>query len=238
MVSMVILESKENEIDALKLIIKELAAKLTDDKWKIEFLQSVQDINRVLSQRPLIDLSCYDITLDGALEKLIEFRKCYEETGLLLITDSGISPVLYLRPGIRADSMLMRPLKKEVVYETLQEFISSYLEKQNKEHNEKSYVIEGKEGRIILPYKDIFYLEAREKKIFLRTLNSEYGFYSTIEQLEEVLPDTFIRCHRSYIVNTAKIEKIMLSQNQISLAHGFTVPLSRSYKPILKQYGK
>ena len=238
MVSMVILESKENEINSLKVIIKELAAKLTEDKWEIEFLQSVQEINKVLSQRPLIDLSCYDITLDGALEKLIEFRKCYEETGLLLITDPGISPVLYLRPGIRADSMLMRPLKKAVVYETLQEFISSYLEKQNNEHNEKSYVIEGKDGRIILPYKDIYYLEAREKKIFLRTLNSEYGFYSTIEQLEEELPDTFIRCHRSYIINTTKIEKIMLSQNQISLVQGFAVPLSRSYKPILKQYGK
>lgn len=238
MVSMVILESKENEIDSLKLIIKELAAKLTEDKWEIEFLQSVQEMNKVLSQRPLIDLSCYDITPDGALEKLIEFRKCYEETGLLLITDPSISPVLYLRPGIRADSMLMRPLKKAVVYETLQEFISSYLEKQNKDHNEKSYVIEGKDGRIILPYKDIYYLEAREKKIFLRTLNSEYGFYSTIEQLEETLPDTFIRCHRSYIVNTAKIEKIMLSQNQISLVQGFMVPLSRSYKPVLKQYGK
>ena len=238
MVSMVVLESKEKEISSLNMIIKELAAKLTEEKWEIDFLKSIQEINDLISQRPLIDLSCYDITVEGALEKLIEFRKYYEESGLLLITDSSISPILYLRPGIRADSMLMRPLKKDVVYETLKEFISSYIERKYEEPSGKNFVFEGKEGRIILPYNDIYYVEAREKKVFLRTLNAEYSFYSTIEQLEGELPDNFIRCHRSYIVNSAKIEKIMLSQNQIVLVQGFDVPLSRSYKPILKQFGK
>ena len=118
------------------------------------------------------------------------------------------------------------------------EFISSYMERKNEEHSGKSYVIESKEGRTILPYHDIYYLEAREKKIFLRTLNEEYGFYSTMEQLEKELPDTFLRCHRSYIVNMDKVEKIMLSHNQILLVHGFNIPLSRSYKPMLKEFGK
>ena len=238
MVSMVILESKENEINPLKKAIKELAAKLTEEEWNIDCIQSVQEINNLISQRPLIDMSCYDIMLDGALEKLIEFRKNYEDAGLMLIADTSISPVLYLRPGIKADSMLMRPLRKENVYDTMQEFISSYFQREYEGNNQKSYVLENKDGKTILPYHEIFYLEAREKKIFLRTLNSEYAFYSTIEQLEEELPEEFVRCHRSFIVNTAKIKKIMLSQNQIELVQGFSVPLSRSYKPMLKQFGK
>ena len=111
MVSMVILESKEKEINPLKNTIKELAAKLTEEEWNIDCLQSIPEINNLLSQRPLVDMSCYDITLDGALDKLIEFRRNYEEAGLMLITDVSISPVKYLRPGIKADSMLMRPLR-------------------------------------------------------------------------------------------------------------------------------
>lgn len=238
MVSMVILESKEKEINPLKNTIKELAAKLTEEEWNIDCLQSIPEINNLLSQRPLVDMSCYDITLDGALDKLIEFRRNYEEAGLMLITDASISPVKYLRPGIKADSMLMRPLRTENVYETMKEFIASYFQREYDENNQKSYIIENKDGKTILPYQEIFYLEAREKKIFLRTLNCEYGFYSTIEQLEEELPEEFVRCHRSFIVNTAKIEKIMLSQNQLILTQGFSVPLSRSYKPVLKQFGK
>lgn len=37
MVSMVILESKENEINPLKKAMKELAAKLTEEEWNIEW---------------------------------------------------------------------------------------------------------------------------------------------------------------------------------------------------------
>lgn len=238
MISMVMLNGKEKEIPPFKNIIKELAAKMTEENWTMEYFALPNELKEYIDKQPLLDLCCYDITLQDSLESLPGFRKEYEEMGLLLITDAAISPILYLKPGIRADSLLMRPLNKEVVYATLEEFFSSYLEKMNRLQGVKSYIIESKEGRIHLPYKDIFYFEAREKKVFVRTLNEEYGFYTTMEQLENELPEQFIRCHRSFIVNSEKIKKVMLTQNLISLIQGFDVPLSRSYKPVLKQFGK
>ena len=147
-------EGKRNK--PFKNTIKKLAAKLTKEEWNIDCLQSIPEINNLLSQRPLVDMSCYDITLDEALDKLIEFRRNYEETGLKLITYASISPVKYLRPGIKSDSMLMRPLRTENIYETMKEFIASYFQREYDENNQKSYIIENKDGKIILPYQEIF----------------------------------------------------------------------------------
>ena len=66
----------------------------------------------------------------------------------------------------------------------------------------------------------------------------EYGFYLTMDRLAEELPEQFLRCHRSFIVNSRKIRKIMLSQNLIGLEDGFDIPLSRSYKAVLKGFGR
>ena len=88
--------------------------------------------------------------------------------------------------------------------------------------------METREGKTFIPYSQIFYFEAREKKVFLRTLYKEYGFYSTIEELAKGLPDYFLRSHRSFIVNRNTVEN--MKGNEVFLRQGFTIPLSRSYK--------
>lgn len=238
MISMVSLDGKEKEIRPLEVNIRDMAALLTDDKWNLSFYNSIADFEKAIEEHPLIDMSCYDIAIEGAVDTLMNFRKNYDQTSLLLIADPTISPLVYLKPGIRPDSLLMRPLTKEAVRMVLKDFISSYVAKQNSEGPVKSFVIDSKEGKITIPHNDIYYFEAREKKLFVRTLNDEFGFYDTLDTVEEALPDSFIRCHRSFVVNSDKIRKIMLSQNVMELIDDFEVPLSRSYKPLFKNFGK
>ena len=238
MISMVSLDSKTKEIKPLEACVRDVAAVLTDDKWNISIFDNLDEFDKYVSERPLVDLSCFDVTPDGAVDSLMDFRKNYDQAFLMLIADPTVSPLVYLNPGIRPDSLMMRPLTKDTVKGTLKDFISSYVSSQEDTGSVKSFVIDSKEGKIAIPYNDIYYFEAREKKIFIRTMNDEYGFYETIENLEETIPDAFMRCHRSFIVNSAKIRKIMLSQNIMELSDGFDVPLSRSYKPLFKSFGK
>lgn len=238
MVSMIVYGKSEKEIQLLEALIRNLAAVLTEDKWNINSFLNGNSFEEFLYTHPLLDLSCIDITIPGSIDKLRVFRKYYEETSLILIADATVSPLLYLKPGIRPDSLMMKPLSKDVMLSTMKEFISSYVEAVSRKDGIKSYVIDSKEGKINIPYNDIYYFEAREKKIFIRTMTTEYGFYGTIDNILEVLPDTFARCHRSFVLNTLKLKKIMLSQSLIELTDGFEVPLSRSFKPFFKQYGK
>lgn len=238
MISVLTVDGIEKELSILHADLKDVAAKMTEDHWNYFCFSNISDMQNFLKDKPLIDMACIDITLDGALERLAEYRSEYTDSGLLLITDANMSPLLYLKPGIRADSLMMRPLEHNVVNSTLCEFVQSFLDKSLQNKQNRQYVIECQEGKIQVPYKNIYYFEAREKKVFLRTLKEEFGFYTTMEQLDDELPDDFIRCHRSFIVNREKIVRIKISQNTIQLNHKMEVPLSRSYKPEFKNFGR
>ena len=236
MISMVTVNGKHGEIALLKDIVSDVAARLTEDFWNTRFFENCSKCEEFLKEDPLLDFGCCDVTLDGMLELLPEIRKEYGHMGIMLIADIGISPIKYLKPSIRADALLLRPLSSKSIKEGMEELVRASFEIRDNEHNKNSYIIDSKEGKTILPYDRIFYFEAREKKIFVRLLNEEYGFYSTIEELCKQLPEQFLRCHRSYIVNMGKIRRILGGQNMIDLEKGFSIPFSRSYKQSLMYY--
>ena len=98
------------------------------------------------------------------------------------------------------------------------------------------FVVDNQEGRVLIEYSAIYFFEARNKKIYLNTGAREYGFYSTIEQLQEELGEQFIRCHRGFLVNQKKIERVVFAKNLIVLTDGYEIPVSRTYKSILKEF--
>lgn len=237
MVSMAAYDEERAELDELKAVTKELAARLSEDIWRIEQMSSLKQLRAWLEETPLLDMLLYDVTHLGALDYLRQIRKSYRGAGLLILADRDTSPMTYLKPDIHADSLLLRPWSKEQVLEVLEEFIREYLET-SRGMEEQFYVIDTKEGSTRIPYDKIYYFEAREKKVYVCAGKEEFGFYYTIDKLTEELPEQFIRCHRGFVVNSLKIRKIMLSQNIICLADGFEVPLSRSYKADLKEFGR
>ncbi len=238
MIASLIYDSDRKEQQTIQLCMKELAAKLTDENWRIEQASTLEQIELMLQDRPILDMLLYDVTGRNAMDYLHKLRKEYRSAQLMIIADINTSPMEYLKPGILASSLLLRPWSDEQVYCVLKEFVQCCIRSKNEEEIGKTYRIESREGTINIPYEQIYFLEAREKKIFVCAGKEEFGFYSTMDKLTEELPEYFVRCHRSFVVNTQKIRRIILSQNMIYLSDGFEIPLSRSYKSILKGFGK
>ncbi len=240
MISMVTYDGYRKELEEIKRIAKELAARMSEEQWSMEQFTSLQNLRQYIEEKPLMDMLLYDVTKKEALEYLQQIRNNYQMAPIMILADIETSPMEYMRPGIRASSLLLRPWTGNQAKDVLQEFIREYLRMiaREKKGGTASYVIDSKEGRLSIPYEQIYFFEAREKKIYVCAGKEEFGFYHTIDKLVEELPEQFIRCHRGFIVNTEKIRKIMLSQNMIYLADGFEVPLSRSYKAVLKGFGK
>jgi len=62
---------------------------------------------------------------------------------------------------------------------------------------------------IPLQYEQIFYLEAENRKTKIQSVHGEGIHKYNLTELEMILPtDSFIRCHRSYIVNVHYIAEI------------------------------
>ena len=86
-----------------------------------------------------------------------------------------------------------------------------------------------------IPWEQIYYFESRGKRIYARLRGEEIGFTGTLESLAETLPENYRRCHRSFIVNVEKIDRVRFAENLILLWDGLAVPLSRSYKRSMKE---
>ncbi len=218
----------------------DIIAKISEDFWEIKNVCSLEQMRQFLVEKPLVHMMIYDICDRDSLQFLPQLRRLYPQMRLLVLADASISPMEYIRPALRVDALLLKPWTKRQVRESLYDFLEDYLEyaDREKQGNLKSYVIETREGTISVPYEQIYFFEARAKKIYVCLGKEEYGFYSSIDKLAEELPDFFARCHRGFIVNIRKIRRIVLSQNIIYLCDGFDVPLSRSYKAQLKGMGK
>ncbi len=84
-------------------------------------------------------------------------------------------------------------------------------------------------GRMVKIWLDrVRYIQALSDYIVVVTDEKQYVVYSTMKAVEEKLPaDHFARVHRSYIVNTRKIEAI--EDNTLLLAEQ-KIPVSKSYQ--------
>ncbi|MEZ3487900.1 MAG: LytTR family transcriptional regulator DNA-binding domain-containing protein [Lachnospiraceae bacterium] len=236
MIVMVISNESEKERQYIVQYSRDLAGRFTGERWQMIQCSSGRELREVVKEKIPANLACVDITMEGALDMVKELRGAAPKAYIILIASPKISPLRYLRPTVGAESLMLKPLNETQIREVLTEAIRTYADRFYKPDESRMFVVESGGERSLIEYGRICYFEARDKRVYLNTGAEEYGFYGTLDQLEERLEDMFLRCHRSFLVNKEKIESVFLSQNRIVLKERLEVPLSRSYKPAVKEY--
>ena len=238
MITFLSVASKKEENDLMKEAVREQAALRTDEMWKFHMFDQIPKAEEFLAEVPLLDIISWDVTMKDSVPSLEKIRRDYRQSYLMVVADGSISPMVYLRPGIMPSSLLLKPVSRENLVMVVNEMMDAFTEKFDSKDVPESFVIENRKGKQYIPLNQIYYIEAREKKIFIRTKQEEYGFYDTIENMEKKLPENFLRCHRSYIVNMSKVTAVKVSQSLIEVQDNLQVPLSRSYKRAVKEYSR
>ncbi len=82
-----------------------------------------------------------------------------------------------------------------------------------------------------IPYNDIIYIESLSDYIKVITTNGEIISKEKISNLENRLPELFLRIHRSFIVNTDKIRNISSDKIEVD---NTCLSIGRSYKKAVK----
>ncbi len=221
---------EKEELSLIHEGLQKAVAYQGDDDLSVVSVQQLDQYEKAYLENDSLDISYFDITADSGAKTIERLRKENDEVKLVIVADTSISPLVYLKPSIMACSLLLRPITEEGVEQCNHDLIFSFYNAAEKKNGDKKFCVETKDGRAYYRYDDIVYFEARNKKIFLNTKYSDVGFYSTLDEIEELLPENFIRCHRSFIVNTDKIMQVIPSQNSIICSADLFVPLSRSYK--------
>lgn len=235
MVAAMVCDKRQWERELICRDCVEQIAKKSDEQFSFENTQSRDALLEAIEQEKPVDLLYYEFDPGQSVEELSKFRSRYKASMVMLITDPTVSPLEYLRPGAAPDSLMLRPLDAETLNRQNGEFIGTFLDRFQRMESEECFVINTREEKLYIPYPHIFYFEARDKKLFARTKNNEYAFYGTIELLSKTLPETFVRCHRSFIVNKQKMVRIISAENYIELYGKIGVPMSRTFKPVLME---
>lgn len=231
MISMLIYSCKQDEFEILKEVAKDVVAYCSDESLNVVRADSLNDIEIQLMEN--IEVGIIDITEKEGLQAARTLRKHFPAMDIVIVSDNTISPVFYLTPNIRASSLLLKPF----VYSDIRNSIQSLFEEMQlgkvNEANFFSFQDGGEQRRI--PYSQIMYFESRNKRIYICLQSKEYGIQETMDALEQKLPNVFQRCHRGFIVNVGYISKVWYSKNYINLKNDMDIPLSRSYKAIIKE---
>ena len=74
--------------------------------------------------------------------------------------------------------------------------------------------------------EDIIFVESKQRTAILHTRKGEYTVYKKLDDMESELPDYFLRCHQSYLVNMNEIGNIQTQQ--VELLDGTLIPVSRN----------
>ncbi|WEG12888.1 LytTR family DNA-binding domain-containing protein [Pullulanibacillus sp. KACC 23026] len=95
------------------------------------------------------------------------------------------------------------------------------------------------DGWVPIPFAKVIYIEAKDKKTHVYAQDLEGTHKYSLNEFEFFLPkDSFIRCHRSFIVNVNHIKEIfpdIHSTFLLSMSNGQSVPVSQTYSSYFRK---
>lgn len=102
------------------------------------------------------------------------------------------------------------------------------------EDNNKEFYVNIDRRLIKIEFDLVTIVQAKGDYIHIKTEGKNYVVHSTLKKIEQKLPkDTFLKVHRSYIINTKKI--IDIEDNSVLIAKD-VIPVSRANRPELMKF--
>jgi DNA-binding LytR/AlgR family response regulator len=89
----------------------------------------------------------------------------------------------------------------------------------------------------VLDCKDILYFQSNQHYIEIQSLKGNYRFRENINVLKKQLPEQFLMCNRSTIINLSHLYlyDAKASFKNVTLSDGTRIPISQSYSKIIME---
>lgn len=151
---------------------------------------------------------------------------------------SGRTQVIYLTGHVEYctkvyESQHIYFLTKPVVQKELDRALGRALENLHQEASRKLAVSFNHQTQV-LDTDSIEYLESSRRKMLIHMRDgSVFETYATMADMMERLPRSFIRCHKSFVVNPDHVAR--LAKGHFESASGAVIPLSGKYRQQAKE---
>lgn len=227
MLKIAVCDDNEEHISALRKMLNEWS----DAKPFAVIIYEYQSAESFLFSYS--DIPCDIILLDIEMKNLngMQLAKKLRENGDMLpvIFITGYSDYIGEGYDVQALHYLLKPVEKEKLFEVL--------DKYTKKHDpQNDVVLFCGDKNVRVNSENIRYCEAMGKKTEVHIPNENVLVCNMgINDLQKILGENFIFCHRSYLINLRFIKSI--SKTEIEIDGGEKIPLSRRlYKQVNEKF--
>jgi len=187
-----------------------------------------------------IDLILMDIFIDGEYDgvELAEMIQKRKDIAILYITSQQDN--MSFKRASRTDPVgyLLKPFTnlqlQRSIELALDKLVPGEIEEASKENSASikpgGLFIRKNQKIANVSFSEIFYIQSDGRYCRIHTENEMYLIRSSMKEVTERLPlNTFVKCHRSYLVNMSKVKTVDLINDFVILKE-MRVPLSRREK--------
>ena len=229
-----IVEDEALIAESIKLTLTNLGyqvAGITDNALDaIEILNSEQ-----------VDLAILDINIQGDKNGIWLAKTMFKNKPFIFLTAYGDKETIKEASVTKPSSYLLKPFRKEEISAAIQVAIINYAEKKVATLNDKnekisdndivkqetSFFIKQNDAYVKLLINEILFFESDKNYLKIQTNSNAFLIRNTIKNMLVTLPNNFMQIHRSFIINTIKIDKITPLNIKIN---DYLLPFSNSYK--------
>ncbi|KQC00124.1 LytTR family DNA-binding domain-containing protein [Pedobacter sp. Hv1] len=186
---------------------------------------------QIMSQQ--IDLIFLDIKMPGMSG--IELAKILGDQHPLIIFTTSVNGYAAEAFELNVVDFLLKPISAARLLKAIEkakEIIKSKGLTLNDQINEFAFIRDSNVVRR-LKIKDIQYFEATGDYVKISMVDREYSIHSSLKNIEQKLPqDTFLRVHRSFIINVSKIDTVegktlVINKHLISVSDAYRADLNK-----------
>lgn len=229
-VSVLVVDDDISQAQALERLLEQYP---TRKAFEVEICTSLEAVDERLRHGLVPDIVFMDVVLDGsdgastngitAVQKLL--KQC---PGVQVIYVTG--HVEYCTRVYRTSHVYF--LTKPLQAEDFNDALGKALENLEKRIARPFGVKVG--GRImrVLP-ADIEFVESDRRKVRIHLAGQVIEAYESLGGIARKLPDSFVQCHKSFLVNMEKIAE--MRSDQIDLLSGATVPISQKRSRVTRE---
>ena len=218
------------------IIAHNIAALLTELGYSICSLCSNYDeaIEMMGSCRP--DLVLLDINLSRSRDGIdvAKYIRANNDVPIIFLTANGDKNTVDRAKQVNPDAYLVKPFQATNLYSTIEIALYNFnqtkkpaQEADGKSAQDSLFI---KEGNYFykVSFDDVLYLSSDHVYVTVHTASKNFLVRSTMQEyLEKFDPSKFVRVHRSYVINTDKVEKI---NSTYLVVQGEQVPVSKNHR--------
>ena len=205
--------------------------------------EAVEKINKLKPDIIFLDVQMpgmngFDVLEEIDHEPYIIFTTAYDQYAIKAFEKNAVDYLLKPLDEERFRLAVNRALKRKSAEKGNLEDLIKSLKSGNKSF-ETHIFVQKSEKLFNLPVEEIVYLEASGDYTVITTKGDQFVSSSGIGKLEEIMdPDTFIRVHRSTIINLNYLKEIERHFNGgmvVKMQSGKSFPVSRTYAKLFRK---